>query len=40
MKLLLEENVSRRLISFLQHDFPGCTQVVLLGMESASDEDV
>ena len=25
---------------FLQHDFPGSTQVVLLGMESASDKEV
>jgi predicted nuclease of predicted toxin-antitoxin system len=40
MKLLLDENLSRRLVPFLQHDFPGSTQVVLLGMESASDKDV
>ena len=32
MKLLLDENLSRRLVPFLQHDFPGSTQVVLLGM--------
>ena len=25
---------------FLQHDFPGSSQVVLLGMESASDKEV
>jgi predicted nuclease of predicted toxin-antitoxin system len=37
MKLLLDENLSRRLVPFLQHDYPGSNQVVLLGMESASD---
>lgn len=40
MKLLLDENLSRRLVPFLQHDFPGTSQVVLLGMESATDKDV
>jgi predicted nuclease of predicted toxin-antitoxin system len=40
MKLLLDENLSRRLVPFLQHDYPGSDQVVLLGMESASDKEV
>jgi predicted nuclease of predicted toxin-antitoxin system len=40
MRLLLDENLSRRLVPFLQHDFSGSTHVVLLGMESASDKDV
>lgn len=40
MKLLLDENLSRRLLPFLQHDYPGSSQVVLLGMESASDKEV
>lgn len=40
MKLLLDENLSRRLVPFLQHDFPGSAQVVLLGLASASDKDV
>ncbi len=40
MKLLLDENLSRRLVPFLQHDYPGSSQVVLLGMESAADKDV
>ncbi len=40
MKLLLDENLSRRLVPFLQHDYPQSNQVVLLGMESASDKDV
>lgn len=40
MKLLLDENLSRRLVPFLQHDYPGSNQVVLLGMASASDTEV
>ena len=31
MKLLLDENLSHRLVPFLQHDYPGTSQVVLLG---------
>lgn len=40
MKLLLDENLSRRLVPFLQHDYPESSQVVLLGLESASDQRV
>jgi len=40
MKLLLDENLSRRLVPFLQHDYPGSSQVVLLGLETASDSIV
>jgi predicted nuclease of predicted toxin-antitoxin system len=40
MKLLLDENLSRRLIPFLQHDFPGSSQVALLGLESAPDTKI
>jgi predicted nuclease of predicted toxin-antitoxin system len=40
MKLLLDENLSRRLVPFLQHDYPGSDQVVLLGMQSATDKEV
>ena len=40
MKLLLDENLSRRLIPFLQHDYPGSSQAVLLGLEAASDSVV
>ena len=36
----MDENLSRRLVPFLQHDYPGSTQVVLLGLESASDTEV
>lgn len=39
MKLLLDENLSRRLIPFLQHDYPGSSQVVLLGLEAAPSLD-
>ena len=31
MKLLLDENLSRRLVPFLQHGYRGTSQVVLLG---------
>ena len=37
MKLLLDENLSRRLAPFLQEAYPGSSQVVLLGLEQASD---
>lgn len=40
MKLLLDESLSRRLVPFLQHDYPNTSQVVLLGMESATDKEV
>ena len=40
MKLLRDENLSRRLVPFLQYDYPGSSQVVLLGMQSASDKEV
>jgi predicted nuclease of predicted toxin-antitoxin system len=37
MKLLLDENLSRRLVPFLLSDFPGTTQVCLIDLEHASD---
>ena len=40
MKLLLDENLSRRLIPFLQTAYPGSTQVVLEGLERANDRDI
>jgi len=40
MKLLLDENLSRRIIPFLQTAFPGSSQVSLLGLESASDSEI
>ena len=40
MKLLLDENLSSRLVPFLQHDYPGSNQVVLLGMQSTPDKEL
>ena len=40
VKLLLDENLSRRLVPFLQHAFPGTDHVVHLGLESASDSEI
>lgn len=40
MKLLLDENLSRRLVPFLQEAFPDTTQVALVGMERADDETI
>jgi len=40
MKLLLDENLSRRLVPFLQREYPGSSQVALLGLESASDAEI
>ena len=37
MKLLLDENLSRRLVPALQARLPGSSQVALLGLERASD---
>ena len=37
MKLLLDENLSRRLVPSLQSAYPGTTQIALLGMEESSD---
>jgi len=40
MKLLLDENLSRRIIPFLQGAFPDSSQVALLGLEGASDSEI
>jgi predicted nuclease of predicted toxin-antitoxin system len=40
MKLLLDENLSRRMVPFLQADYPGTSQVALEGLERGSDLDV
>ncbi len=40
MKLLMDENLSRRLVPFLQHAYPGTRQVALLGLESADDVSI
>lgn len=40
MKLLLDENLSRRVVPFLQEAYPGSSQVALLGLETATDQQV
>jgi len=40
MKLLLDENLSRRIAPFLQTAFPGSSQVTLVGLESKSDSEI
>lgn len=40
MKLLLDQNIPRRLVSFLQRDFPGSTHVTDVGLATASDNAV
>lgn len=40
MKLLLDENLSRRVVPLLVTDFPGTTQIALQGMEQASDSEI
>lgn len=37
MKLLLDENLSRRIVPFIQNSYPGSTQVTLIGLERADD---
>ena len=40
MKLLLDQNLSRRLVAVLEPAYTGTTQVALLGMERASDREI
>lgn len=40
MKLLLDENISRRIAPLLQADFPGSTQISLLHLEAATDREI
>lgn len=40
MKLLLDENLSRRLVPDLQAEFPGSTQVALVGLGQANDRGI
>ncbi|MFZ4791677.1 MAG: DUF5615 family PIN-like protein [Candidatus Competibacteraceae bacterium] len=37
MKLLLDENLSRRIVSPITSHYPGSSQVALLGLERAAD---
>ena len=40
MKLLLDENLSRRIVPAILLHYPGSSQVALLGLERASDADL
>jgi len=40
VKLLLDQNISRRLVSQLVKHFPGSSQVALLGLERATDLEI
>jgi predicted nuclease of predicted toxin-antitoxin system len=40
VKLLLDQNLSRRLLPALEPAFSGASQVQLLGMETAADRDI
>ena len=40
MKLLLDENLSRRIVPFLQSAFPGSTQVSLVDLQGATDSEI
>jgi predicted nuclease of predicted toxin-antitoxin system len=40
MKLLLDENLSRRLVPFLQQTYPDSSQVVLLDLQAATDLEI
>lgn len=40
MKLLLDENLSRRIVPFIQDIYPQSTQVALIGLEQANDKTI
>lgn len=40
MKLLLDENLSRRIVPFLQADYPDSSQIAMEGLERAGDLEV
>jgi len=40
MKLLLDQNISRKLVKELGNLFPGSSHVFLLGLRKASDEEI
>jgi predicted nuclease of predicted toxin-antitoxin system len=40
MKLLLDENLSRRMVPLLERQYPGTTQVALAGLERAVDREI
>ena len=40
MKLLLDENLSRRVVPFILQDYPESSQISLLKMEHSSDKEI
>lgn len=40
MKLLLDENLSRRMVPLLEKQYPGTTQVALAGLERVDDREI
>ncbi|WP_428356089.1 DUF5615 family PIN-like protein [Methyloprofundus sp.] len=40
MKLLLDENLSRRVVPFIQQDYLDSTQISLLNMEHSTDKEI
>ena len=40
MKLLLDENLSRRIVPFIQESYPNSTQVALIGLEQVTDRTI
>ncbi|MDP2901509.1 MAG: DUF5615 family PIN-like protein [Methylovulum sp.] len=38
MKLLLDENLSRRIVPFIQDTYPASTQVALIGLDQVNDK--
>ena len=40
MKLLLDQNLSRRLLPTLEKDYPGSSQIQLLGMDDSTDDTI
>ena len=40
MKLLLDENLSRRIVPFIQDIYPNSTQVALVGLEQTDDKTI
>ena len=40
MKLLLDENLSRRIVPLLQDEYPGSSQIALLQLEAATDREI
>ncbi|MCF7972060.1 MAG: DUF5615 family PIN-like protein [Methylococcaceae bacterium] len=40
MKLLLDENLSRRIVPFIQDTYPGSSQISLLGLEQENDKTI